>query len=367
MEEMHLYLQIAESIRQDIIKGIHVPGDKLPSVRELSKQWGCTQGTAQRAYNELSKLGLVDSRAGKGTRVKGKLTPIQKKSDKVIRRATLVNHSEEFLLEALSQGYTLEEIQSSLDMAMDRWKSFVNIEPQSIKETIQFIGSHDPMINSLSKRFSEYFPGYALKMSFTGSLGGLIALKEKRADLAGCHLWDSSSDSYNIVCVKEIFNEEKMVLLTLAHRRLGLILPPGNPQKISSFFDIVSKRIRFANRQTGSGTRVWLDTTLSKNGISPDQIIGYENEHNTHSEVGRAIAEGSAGVGIGLESVAIAYGLDFKFLALEQYDLVFYHDHLHQPLFDALIKWINSPLGKSFINQFPGYDTKESGKIRYSA
>lgn len=365
MEETFLYDQIAESIRQDIIKRKYVPGDKLPSVRELSKQWGCTQGTAQRAYNELSKLGLVDSRAGKGTRVKGKLTPMEQKSDKVLRRATLVNNSEEFLLEALSKGYTLEEIQISIDMAMDRWKSFENMETPNITETIQFIGSHDPMINSLSKRFSEYFPGYGLKMSFTGSLGGLIALKEKRSDLAGCHLWDSQSDSYNLVRVQEMF-KEKMALLTLAQRRLGFILPPGNPQKITSFFDIVSKRIRLANRQAGSGTRVWFDTMLSKNGIAPDQIIGYEHELNTHSEIGRTIADGSAGVGIGLESVAIAYGLDFKFLTLEQYDLVFYYENMEKPPFKEFIAWINSSDGKEFIKQFPGYDTQESGKIRFS-
>ena len=366
MEENYLYLQIAESIRRDIIEGKLVPGDKLPSVRELSTQWGCTQGTAQRAYQELSKLGLVDSRAGKGTRVKGKLTPIQQKSDKVLRRATLVNDSEEFLLEALSKGYTLEEIQSSINMAMDRWKSFESQEPQKINKTIQFIGSHDPMINSLSNRFSDFFPGYGLKMSFTGSMGGLLALKEKRSDIAGCHLWDSQSDSYNIHQVNKIFDNEKMVLLTFTQRRLGFILPPGNPQKIESYFDIVSKRVRFANRQAGSGTRVWFDMMLSKNGISPDQIIGYDNEFNTHSEIGRVIADGSAGVGIGLESVAIAYGLDFMFLALEQYDLVFYYDRIHQPPFDALIDWINSKNGKDFIQQFPGYDTKESGKIRFS-
>ncbi len=366
MEETYLYDQIAESIRQEIIKGTYIPGDKLPSVRELSRQWGCTQGTVQRAYNQLAQIGLVESRAGKGTRVKGKLTPEEQKSDKVLRWANLVNKSEEFLLEALTKGYSLEEVQTSIDMAMDRWKSFSIAAPPSINKTIQFIGSHDPMINSLSKRFSEFFPGFGLKMSFTGSMGGLIAMKERRSDLAGSHLWDFQSDSYNLVQVQEIFKEEKMVLLTIAHRRLGFILPPGNPQKITSFFDIVSKRIRFANRQAGSGTRVWFDTMLSQNGIAPDQIVGYEHELNTHSEIGRVIAEGSAGVGIGLESVAIAYGLDFKFLTLEQYDLVFSYDNINKSPYKEFIEWVNSPIGKDFINQFPGYDTRASGQIRFS-
>ncbi|HSM23593.1 MAG TPA: substrate-binding domain-containing protein [Anaerolineaceae bacterium] len=366
MEDLHLYLQIADSIRREIINGKLNPGDKLPSVRESSKQWGCTQGTVQRAYHELSQQGLIDSRAGKGTRVSGQLTPIQQKSDKVIRRASLVNRAEEFLLEVLSRGYSLDEIQTSVDMAMDRWRSFADQEPQVLKKTIKFIGSHDPIINSLSTRFADFFPGFGLKIKFSGSLAGLNALFDHQSDLAGSHLWDAKNDGYNLTQVKKIFLAEKMVLLTLAHRRLGLILPPGNPQKVSSIEDIIKKRIRLANRQTGSGTRIWLDTTLANLGISPDEMVGYDQDYLTHSEIGRVIADGSAGVGIGLESVAIAYGLDFQFLTLERYDLVFYHHQLNQAPFDLLVNWLQNPEGKLFISKFPGYDNKETGEIKYS-
>ncbi|MBW6473344.1 MAG: GntR family transcriptional regulator [Anaerolineaceae bacterium] len=366
MEELHLYLQIAETIRRDILDGKLNSGDRLPSVRELSRQWGCTQGTVQRAYHELSQQGILDSRAGKGTIVSGNLTPAQRSKDTVIRRATLVNRSEEFLLEALSMGYNLEEIQNSINIAMDRWKLMDNLDQYNIKKTIKFIGSHDPLFNSISNRFTEIFPGFGLKIKFSGSLGGLRALKQHQSDITGCHLWDSESDSYNLVDVKKIFLDEKMVLLTLAHRRLGLILPPDNPQKVSSIADVIQKRIRFANRQSGSGTRVWFDMMLIKNGISPDQVSGYDNEYSTHSDIGRVIAEGSAGAGVGLESVAVAYGLDFVFLTLERYDLVFYHDQMNEEPFNLLIEWLQQAEGKRFIKQFPGYETTESGKIQYS-
>jgi molybdate-binding protein/DNA-binding transcriptional regulator YhcF (GntR family) len=366
MEELHLYLQIAETIRRDILDGKLNSGDRLPSVRELSRQWGCTQGTVQRAYHELAQQGILDSRAGKGTIVSGNLTPAQRNKDTVIRRATLVNRSEEFLLEALSMGYNLEEIQNSINIAMDRWKLMDNQDQYNIKKTIKFIGSHDPLFNSISNRFTEIFPGFGLKIKFSGSLGGLRALKQRQSDITGCHLWDSDSDSYNLVDVRKIFHNEKMVLLTLTHRRLGLILPPDNPQKIYSIVDAIHKRVRFANRQQGSGTRVWFDMMLIKNGISPDQVIGYDNEYSTHSEIGRVIAEGSAGAGIGLESVAIAYGLDFVFLTLERYDLVFYHDQMNDQPFDLLIQWLQHANGKNFIKQFPGYENTDTGKIQYS-
>ncbi len=366
MEENHLYHQIADSIRRNILDGNYNPGDKLPSVRELSKQWGCTQGTVQRAYHELSQQGIIESRAGKGTRVSGNLTQAQRSKDTVIRRVSLVNSSEEFLLESLAKGYTLEEIQNAINIAMDRWKLLANQEQIMIKKTIKYIGSHDPLFNSISNRFTEIFPGYGVKINFSGSIGGLLALKNHLTDLSGCHLWDSESNTYNLVDVKKIFSSDPMVLLTLAHRRLGIILPPGNPLKINSITDIIQKRVRFANRQAGSGTRVWFDAMLIKNGNSPDQVVGYDNEYSTHSEIGRVIAEGSAGAGIGLESVAVAYGLDFVFLTKERYDLVFYLDQINTEPYNLFIQWLQDSEGKNFIKQFPGYDNQETGKIRYS-
>jgi len=366
MEELHLYHQIAEAIRRDILDGKLKPGDKLPSVRELSRQWGCTQGTVQRAYRELANQGIVESRAGKGTQVCGILTPVQMKKDNVLRMANLVNQSEEFLLEEISKGYSLDEIQRSIFLAMDRWKALENHVEISVKEKIRFMGSHDPVINSLAQKFNEILPGYGLSLHFMGSMGGLRALAEHKSDLAGCHLWDETTETYNIEDVKKIFKNEKMVLLTLATRRLGLILPPGNPLKIRSIADIIRKRVRFANRQKGSGTRIWFDNNLAKIGLAPDEVIGYDNEYSTHSEIGRVIAEGSAGVGIGVESVAIAYGLDFVYLTKERYDLVFYFDSIEKKSFKFFINWLQSEIGKSFISQFPGYENNETGMVRYS-
>ena len=41
-------------------------------------------------------------------------------------------------------------------------------------------------------------------MVFTGSLGGLMALADGRADLAGCHLWDKETDTYNAPFVRRL-------------------------------------------------------------------------------------------------------------------------------------------------------------------
>ncbi len=64
-----LYLQIAESVRQDLLEGRLRPGDALPTVREMAEKWKCTPGTVQQAYKELTREGIAVSRPGQGTRI----------------------------------------------------------------------------------------------------------------------------------------------------------------------------------------------------------------------------------------------------------------------------------------------------------
>ena len=135
---------------------------------------------------------------------------------------------------------------------------------------------------------------------------GLIALAEGKADLAGCHLWDAESDTYNIPFVHRLLPGKDVTIVTLAHRRQGLIVAPGNPHNIHDLADLTRPGIRFVNRQSGSGTRVWLDAMFSRQGIDPKKIDGYEDERMTHSDVARTVAEGSADVGLGLETAGQA-------------------------------------------------------------
>ena len=66
----HLYLQISEAIEQQILKGVLNVGDKLPSVRMLSKQHGSSVSTILQAYYHLEGKGLIESRPQSGYYVK---------------------------------------------------------------------------------------------------------------------------------------------------------------------------------------------------------------------------------------------------------------------------------------------------------
>lgn len=362
MEEKYLYQKIADAIRQQILNGALKPGDRLPSVRHLAMEWDCTVGTIQQAYQLLAQEGLIISRPGQGTKVVGDLQ-ITINAGAPIRRASLIHRAEAYLLQMLTAGYTLGEIEDAMRQAMDRWRA-VDREPiPRPADTIRFNGSHDIVITWLASHFAEIAPVYQLNLEFTGSLGGLIALAEIKADFAGSHLWDEESNTFNVPYIRRVLPGRRIALVTVAQRRLGLIVPMGNPNQIYGLSDLTRPNLSFINRQRGSGTRVWLDAALSKLGIKSSDIKGYDKERITHSAIARAIAEGDADVGVGLEAAARSYGLDFIFLRHDRYDLVIPESSFYHPAITMMIEWLNRHETHELISNFGGYDIEETGQI----
>ena len=64
------YLQIANHIREQILRGDLAPGDEVPSERQLAESWRVARPTAGRALETLRREGIVESRQGSGTYVR---------------------------------------------------------------------------------------------------------------------------------------------------------------------------------------------------------------------------------------------------------------------------------------------------------
>jgi putative molybdopterin biosynthesis protein len=362
MDEPHLYLQIVEAVRQEILSGKVKAGDRLPPVREMSRRWNCTAGTVQRAYQELARQGVVHTRAGQGTTVTGELMPERVTP---LRRAQLQHQAETFLLEGLSAGFSPSEIEQAMRLALDRWRTRP-LESQAPEPgCLRFNGSHDPAVALIAAQAGEIYPGLTFEITYTGSLGGLMALAQGQADLAGCHLWDEESDTYNIPFVRKLLPGKPTVLVTLAQRQVGLFTPVGNPARLSGLNDLLRPGLRFANRNPGSGTRVWLDAQLKKLGLQGNQIEGYHLEKATHYEVAQEIAEGRADTGLGIEAAALSFGLGFTLLTTEAYELVIPAEKWQQPAVRALVDWLNTPPAKTAIASLGGYDTTFTGKTTW--
>ena len=61
-----IYMQILESVQNQIRSGVLQSGDQLPSVRELASQLAINPNTIQRAYRELEAGGWIATVPGKG-------------------------------------------------------------------------------------------------------------------------------------------------------------------------------------------------------------------------------------------------------------------------------------------------------------
>src|SRR6185312_2249684 len=103
------------------------------------------------------------------------------------------------------------------------------------------------------------------------------------------HRLDEATGEYNVPYLARVLDGQREVLVHMAMRDQGLIVPVGNPLGIASLADLARPDVRFVNRQKGSGTRVLLDYELRLAGIEPSAIQGYEREEFTHLAVAVAV------------------------------------------------------------------------------
>ncbi len=70
-EHTPVYLQIANRLSDDIIKGVYKPEEQIPTVRQLALTAAVNPNTVQRSLTELENEGLLYSRGTQGRFVTG--------------------------------------------------------------------------------------------------------------------------------------------------------------------------------------------------------------------------------------------------------------------------------------------------------
>src|ERR1700755_1987720 len=68
-----VYAQLVSQVRQAVMTGRLVPGDRLPTAREVAERNGINPNTVLRAYRDLEVAGLLEARQGAGTYVRDTL------------------------------------------------------------------------------------------------------------------------------------------------------------------------------------------------------------------------------------------------------------------------------------------------------
>jgi putative molybdopterin biosynthesis protein len=231
-----------------------------------------------------------------------------------------------------------------------------------IERTLLAIGSHDVALDLLAGRLAA--DGVDLVSAHVGSIAGLVALRDRAAHLAGTHVLDPESGTYNDAAVRRYGPREPVALVRLARREQGLLVAHGNPLGIGTLQDIARTRARYVNRQPDAGTRILLDALLAREGIERATIAGYERIEFSHLAVGQLVASGSADTGLAIRAAAHAFGLGFVSIAWEPYDLALPASSLEEPRIARLIEILREPAFRTDVEALGGYDCTGAGSVR---
>ena len=234
---------------------------------------------------------------------------------------------------------------------------------EAIEHTVVVVGSHDNTLDLLADEIRAQGSRATISSSHVGSMGGLMAVKRGACHMAGTHLLDEQSGTYNESYIRRLLPEIGVRLVHLVMRDQGLIVPPGNPKAIRGIEDLQREDITLINRQGGSGTRILLDYRLRQLGIASDKIHGYRQEEFTHMAVAAAVAGGSADVGLGIFAAARALGLDFIPVVTEQYDLLMPQAFFESAVCRELLDVIRSERFKARVTALGGYHVERSGEV----
>ena len=214
--------------------------------------------------------------------------------------------------------------------------------------------SHDLALAELRDRLSER-NNVAFELHFRGSLECLSSLARGECDIAGFHVPDVRAANTLMDQYRPWLKLRTLRIVHFVTRQQGLIMARGNPLHIRSLADLVGAKVRFVNRQPGSGTRLLFDSLLSAVDIRSTQINGYALEEFTHAAVAATIASGMADAGFGIEAAARRQRLDFLPIARERYYLAARSSIFAKPGAVALLKTLQSGELRPILRRLPGY------------
>lgn len=223
-------------------------------------------------------------------------------------------------------------------------------------------GSDDPSLGILQDLYAARAKPASFFMATVGSSGGLEALRGGVADCALAHLLEPARNAAGKEKARDMIPNDT-VIVELFHRELGLVVPRGNPEDLTSVRDLGRPTLRFINRQAGSGTRIFLDQELARARVNPKKIIGYETEISTHLDVGVRVLKGEVDVGLATRTTAQLLGLDFVSLTRERFDMLVRKERFFTQGVQALLGILGSREYRERVGALGGYDITESGRI----
>lgn len=196
-----------------------------------------------------------------------------------------------------------------------------------------------------------------LDIGFQGSVDALRALNDRQCLVAGFHVPDLRGPVPVFArALKPVLKPGRHTLIACSRRMQGLMVRQEHAALVRSFPDVGKRRLRFVNRQPGSGTRMLVDHLVREHAVKPETLLGpHEHVEHTHVAVALCIASGVADVGVGVEAAAMQFGLRFVPLIEENYFLACLTSNIEHPAVERLRTVLAGNRWREILVSLPGY------------
>ena len=113
-----IYVQIADQVRRAIEAGSLRSRERLPTVRRLAGELSVAPNTIVKAYSELQRVGLVESRPGVGTVVTEGVEEVARER----RVEEIFERSRVLVRDAVALSISEDDLWASLDSEFERMR-----------------------------------------------------------------------------------------------------------------------------------------------------------------------------------------------------------------------------------------------------
>lgn len=210
------------------------------------------------------------------------------------------------------------------------------------------IAGCDPALSLLARHARE--AGIDVILASGNSARSLEWLRAGKIDIAGSHLNDPIAGGRGFSVVTFALWEE------------GFVVRRGNPKAIHSVADLANPRVRFVNREEGSGSRKVFDSLIEAAGMTPAKVRGSDASVPGHLAAAWAVASGAADCCIAAGSAARRFGLDFVPLATERFELVLQKRDLTRKAVQGVLEVLNRARFRRQLEMIAGYDVSRAGE-----
>jgi putative molybdopterin biosynthesis protein len=205
----------------------------------------------------------------------------------------------------------------------------------------------DPALSLLAAHATE--ARLEIVLANGNSSRALNWLREGRIDIAGTHIDEKIAGGLSVV--------------TFAVWEEGFVVARGNPHDIRKIEDLANRKVRFINRDKGSGSRRLFESLLAQAGMKPTSVTGSETTVPGHLAAAWAVSTGAADCCIAAGSAARRFGLDFIPIAAERFDLVLHKRDLKKKSVQSLFEVLNRSRFRRQLEMLAGYDVSHAGNM----